>query len=229
MQEVAQRSWNEYDDGSEAGDNEPYTIYVDSNNSSFPGCEIMRNALGKLTASIRGASQKLQSIFSPNQSALERRPLLPQHNGHANIYTHSNNTETDLETDADGDDSSSTDFPSGYAVHYATFPSMEDQRLSAYQETVLFLGSIACYITSLILLFIASILMATGRHKLRIEVDLGVVIAVVTSIFFAILGLASMSYRERKGSLSIILASIMFVVICLVNGGLLVFVVGNTV
>lgn len=228
MQEVAQRSWNEYDDGSENGDNEPYTIYINSDDgSSFPGYDSMRNASVRLASSVRGIPSKLQSLFSPNATAHEHRPLLPASVQDSNMYTHPNNTETDLETDADGDDSSN-EFPSGYAIHYATFPSMEDQRMSAYQDMILFRGSIACYITSLILLFIASILMATGKHKLRIEVDLGVVVAVVTSIFFAILGLASMSYRQKKGSLSLLLSVVMFIIVCLINGGLLVFVVGNT-
>jgi hypothetical protein len=41
------------------------------------------------------------------------------------------------------------------------------------------------------------LLVATGKHKLRVEVDAGVIVGVVSSLFFATLGFCTMLYRSE--------------------------------
>lgn len=135
-------------------------------------------------------------------------------------------TETDIEDEAYA---SSSDFPSGYTTHYATFPSIRDQKLSRDREQLLFHATIASFTAAAILFLIAALLIATGKHKLRVEVDVGAIIGVVASLFFATLGLGTMLYRtEEIGWLHRSCVIVTFTAICLLNGMLLVLVVGNS-
>jgi hypothetical protein len=223
MQQVPERSWNEYDDGSDA-ENEPYTIFIDPNaEATYPGAKAVAFVVDKINT----GTAKFKSLVKKTP---ERQPLLPSQNNSqispsAGYFTnHSNHTETSIES---VDDSSSTDFPTGYETHYATFPSISDQKLSMYQEMLLFRTSIACFITSIILLLITSILMATGRHKLRVEVDAGVIVGTVSSLAFSTAGAGAMYYRRNKGW-SILFACVTWLGCWVWGVWNLVFVVGNT-
>ena len=223
VQHGPQSYWNEYDNGSEAGD-EPYTIYVDPNaESTFPGAKTVSNIL----SGVKVPMDKVRTWLNPHLSSDEQRPLLDSDQRistpNRNIYflTHS---ETDID-----DDASSSDFPSGYTAHYSTFPSVSDQKFAQYRETLIFRGTIASFAGSLLLLLIATLLIVTGKHKLRVEVDVGAIIGVVSSLFFATMGLGMMLYQtDRVGLLQRITVCGTFIVICILNGFLLVLIGGNT-
>jgi hypothetical protein len=135
-----------------------------------------------------------------------------------------------VETDVDDIDASSSEFPNGYATHYATFPSIHDQRFTRARERMLFRATVASFAASLVLLLVASLLVATGKHKLHIEVDAGATVGIVSSLFFATLGFGTMLYRSEKLSwLHRSLVCITFMGVCILNGILLVIVVGDTV
>jgi hypothetical protein len=211
-QEISQVYWNEYDHGSEAGD-EPYMISINPDEeSSFPGAKAFGYVMSKAFAPVGMMKQWLSPHHSPN----ERQALLG--NGY---FDH-----TDVEDEAYA---SSSELPSGYVAHYATFPSVEDQRLTRHQQTLLLQACIGSFGAAFVLLLIASILVATGRHKLLLEVDAGVITGVVASLFFALMGFACMLYRTDKLSwfhrVSVIIT---FLAVCVLDGMLLVLVAENT-
>jgi len=210
--------WNEYDDGSEA-ENEPYTIFVDPDaESTFPGARTVAYVISRAKLPM----EKVKAWLSPEASPEERQHLIAD----ANYFAESPNaTETDVEDEAYA---SSSDFPVGYATHYASFPSISDQRLYQYRERLLFRSTIGSFIAASLLLVIAAILVATGKHRLRIEVDAGVIVGVVASLFFATLGFGTMLYRkERVGWVHRTCVGLAFVIVCVVNGMLLVLVAGT--
>lgn len=217
---LPQSYWNEYDNGSEAGD-EPYIIYCNPDDEhTFPGAKAVTFVLEKA----KGPVESVKRWFGPPNlpKKPERQPLLG--NSSMSGYFPDVDTEADDEAYA-----SSTDFPSGYSTHYATFPSVSEQRMSKYRERLLFLSTLGTFAASLVLLMIAGILVATGKHRLRIEVDAGVIVGVVSSLFFAALGFGLMLYRKDSlGWLHQICVGITFAVVCVLNGVLLVVVVGNT-
>ncbi|KAI9167671.1 SPX domain-containing protein [Paramyrothecium foliicola] len=212
----ASKYWNEYDNGSEAGDQDDYAIYVNpEEDASFPGLDYINSIfspqLGKVKAWFRG-----------NRS-LENRPLLfPE--------AHDGYLSSSGRPDSDTDEVSSNDgLPThGYATFHA-FPSVNEQKAIRYREKALFFGTIGCFAASYTLLFITSFLILTGKHKLRIEVDAAVTVGVVISLFCAGSALGMTFYRHDPITLvhraAVWLA---FVAACLANGMLLVLVVGNT-
>lgn len=220
--------WNEYDNGSEAGDvNEPYTIYIDPDaESTFPGIKPIINIFTRLSSGVKVPIEKVKAWWSPHSTPDERRPLTS--NGAGGYFTsHSSSfheTETDLE-----DDASFSDFPTGYDADYATFPSTSEQKLIRHHENLLLYGTVASFVAAFLLLIIATLLVFTGRHHLRVEVDAGVIVGVVASLFFSTLGFAVMTYRwERLGLLHILCVTASFLADCVLSGLLLILVMGNT-
>lgn len=217
------RGWNEYDDGSEAGD-DSYYIELDPNDpGNFPGMDTVRKVFG---APVR----KLQNIFSrSSMNDPERRSLLGSAQGDyfSTRPSTSNTTDNDITED---EDASSTDFPThGYSTYYAALPSIEEQRIERYKETILHRCILSSYFVAVILTVVASVLVATGRHTLRLEVDAGVTLAVVVSLFSSCIGLGAMLYRtDRLSVLYQLTVWITFAAICLLNGMLLILVAGNT-
>jgi heme/copper-type cytochrome/quinol oxidase subunit 4 len=291
-----QRYWNEYDNGSEAGDMDregdgAYTIYIDPNDSAFPGWDtlsrLFRIPLDKTRqwfahgyAETPGASSASNSNSHRDlnaNSAITRRegaPLLiassassygttqthlvpssaytsPTVNGSSYNISPSFRGASSLNTETDDDRPSIYDyhdqlsrssrklgstwsddipFPAGYEPHYAAhLPSVEAQRIARYRERLLFYGTIGAFAAAFIFLMVAAVLMFTGRHRLRVEVDAGVTIGVCASLASgcAALGM-NMNRQESGGWANWVLVIGAFATICLLNGGLLVMVVGNT-
>ncbi|KAK4240191.1 hypothetical protein C8A03DRAFT_42232 [Achaetomium macrosporum] len=71
-------------------------------------------------------------------------------------------------------------FPSGYSAYRAayTLPSIHDQRVARYRERVLLWGTCGCFAASFLLMAIAALLITTGRHKMRVEVDAGATLGI---------------------------------------------------
>ncbi|KAG9244833.1 hypothetical protein BJ878DRAFT_541881 [Calycina marina] len=224
VERVPQSYWNEYDNGSEARD-EPYTIYVDPNaESTFPGAKTVSHILSGVKVPM--GKVKLW-LGSSNASPPEQRSLL---DGENRVSTPSRNAyfPAQIETDID-DDASSSDFPSGYATHYSKFPSIREQKFEQYKDKLIFQTTIASFVGSILLLLIASLLIMTGRHKLRVEVDVGAIMGVVASLFFATAGFGMMLYQnERVGWVQKFLVGATFTVVCILNGFLLVLIGENT-
>lgn len=141
--------------------------------------------------------------------------------------------ETDVEDgdfEADvGGYSSSEEFPMGYEAHYATLPSINDQRMSLYQDRVMFLATSCLFAMSFLLLGIATVLVLTGRHKLRAEVDAAATLGSVASIGCGCIALAlTMSRWDVLGLVNRVVIIVTMCTTCVLNGLLLVLVMGNT-
>jgi len=88
---------------------------------------------------------------------------------------------------------------------------------------------LGCFGSSVLLLLIACLLVATGKKKLRVEVDAGVLVGVIASLFFATVGYAAMLNREEILSWTHrALVGTTFAVLCIANGMLLVLVAGKS-
>lgn len=213
--------WNEYDDGSESGaPDDDYAIYINPDEGpAFPG-------LGYIQAIIGMPFEKAKQWFrTGHKDKSERRPLLGANGGILQGYA---STQANTDSEEEGYASSEEMPTHGYVGLYA-FPSIAEQKVVRYRERVLYLGTIGCFVASFVLLAIASLLISTGRHKLRVEVDAGVTVGVMLSLFCACSALGMTLYRKDK--LTVIHRLIVwsaFVASCLLNGMLLVLVVGNT-
>ncbi|KAJ3517189.1 hypothetical protein NM208_g14740 [Fusarium decemcellulare] len=210
--------WNEYDDGSEcAGDDDGYAIYINPDESmNFPGFDYLQ---GIFMAPL----EKARGWFKSNRHG-ERQSLLGANRSPNQYYSTTFNSESDEE----GGYASSDGFPTaGYAAHYA-LPSVGEQQASRYREKTLFWGTVCCFAASFLLLLVAGTLIFTGRHKLRVEVDAGVTVGVVASLFSACSALGMTLYRHDPLSLPYqLLVWTAFIASCLLNGMLLILVVGN--
>ena len=214
--------WNEYEDGSEGGGGwgpeDDYAIYIDPNDdTSFPG-------LAYVQAILTLPYQTAKAWFGPRATP-EQQALLAENRARRGYSSTTTNTNSDSEEEGYA---SSDAFPSyGYSAFYA-LPSVSEQKVTRYRENVLLWGTIGSYATSFLLIAIASVLLSTGRHKLRVEVDAGVTLGVVASLFCACAGLGMMLYRRDALSLSYrIVVWGVFVAAFLLNAMLLILVLGS--
>jgi hypothetical protein len=128
-------------------------------------------------------------------------------------------------------------FPPGYTAHYAAagtrygeyvLPSIGEQRMARYRERALLWATWGCFGVAFVLTGIAAVLIATGRHKMRLEVDAGVTLGIMTSLGLACAGLCMTgSKRDRVGVLGRLAVWVAFAGVCVVDGVLLVLVMGN--
>ena len=120
---------------------------------------------------------------------------------------------------------------SGYATHYAdgyALPSIPDQRVARYRERVLQYATWGCFGAAYALMGIAGVLILTGKHKMRLEVDAGATVGIMSSLGAACAGLCMTgSRRDRVGWVGRVGVWMAFAVVCVVNGVLLVLVMGN--
>jgi hypothetical protein len=164
--------------------------------------------------------EKVKEWMTPPMSP-ERASLL----GSSHSRSSPNGTFTENENEAYA---SSTDLPGGYITHYATFPSVSDQRVSLMHERICFILTIACYLLSAVFLTLSATFLATGRRKLRLEVDLGALLAAILGMFLAVVGLVCT--LQRKDKLGLIYKGIVFmtfVLLCGAGSTLLVVITGN--
>ncbi|KAF4125785.1 SPX domain [Geosmithia morbida] len=257
MQTPQVRYWNEYDNGSDAGDgdfrrgggcgrgvggsgrdddsSDGYHIYVDPNadDAILPGLAYIRAALAPPVQSVRHWLSRLgggHRGHGDGDLGPERRPLLAGRDGRDRV----NPASTVLDSEEDGYSSSDLVFPArsavaaGYSAHYA-LPSISDQRVARYRERVLVLTAAGCYATSFVLLAISAVLISTARHKMRVEVDAVVTIAVAISLLCAASALGATLHRQDVLPVSHrLMNASAFSAACLLNAMLLILVVGNT-
>lgn len=229
--------WNEYDDGSDAergGQGEEYAIYVhpDADDDEFPGLRSVRRIL-------RRPLKVANSWFSRRRHSPEHRSLLPGE-GQQDEDDSSDDDRNPRrryggispfgpEVDDEGYATSEDNLPSfGYNRYYAALPSLDDQRAARYRERALAWGTLGSFAASFVLLAVAAVLIATGRNRLRAQVDAGVTVGAVASLFCACLALGMSLYRsDRLGLVYHLAVWVGFITACVLNGILLVLVVSN--
>ncbi|KAK5987105.1 hypothetical protein PT974_11223 [Cladobotryum mycophilum] len=207
--------WNEYDNGSEGGGpDDDYTLYIDPNEDmTFPGLSYIIYPFARAREWFRPRSSEHQPLYIPE----------PHMRGYGAI------SSAHMDSDEEGGYASSDGFPSqGYASHFA-LPSLTDQSLRRYRERVLMFGTLWCFLASFVFLGIAGVLISTGKHKLRVEVDAGATVGAVVSLFCACSALGMMVYREDDLSISYrLMVWSTFIATCVLNGMLLVLILGNS-
>lgn len=246
--------WNEYENGSEGGDMaDEYVIYIDPDEN---GSSDLRSIIQAITAPFTMARSWVTARKPERQALLSRRSSTTTYgtadeaaaspeSGSGDYFTlprgrrissagNDSNTavDTDVEEDLEADIggySSSEEFPVGYETHYATLPSINDQRIDLYKERVMFLATSGLFAISFLLLGIATVLVITGRHKLRAEVDAAATLGSVVSIGCGCIALAlSMARWESLGVVNRVVVVVTLCTVCVLNGLLLVLVMGNT-
>ncbi|KAI0838758.1 hypothetical protein F5Y06DRAFT_267793 [Hypoxylon sp. FL0890] len=224
--------WNEYDHGSEAGDHDEggYAIYIDPNASAdFPGLGYVKNMF-------RAPVDKVKHWLKARAPHTAERQSLLRSQSPVDYFSvrHSNAQTTDNEATEDEYASSlnsSIGRRNKYKSHCAALPATEedlDYQIARYHDKVLIRTVVYTFITAFILLIISGVLIATGRHKMRLEVDAGVAIGSVASLFCGCMGLGAMLYRRYPiGFLYRLAVWAAFIAVCALNGMLLVLVVGS--
>lgn len=209
-----ERYWNEFDDGSEGSQDEAYTIFVDPNASySIPGAAAMYKLFGSLSSSVKASEEKMLNWLRPSQdtSSGEQRPLIDGE--------HSPST---ADSDLSGAESSIRHVKTSPHRRYSTFPALPQPPAVRAREAMLFRSCIASFASSVILLVVAAILITTGRRKAANTVDAGVIIGVVSSLVFAVMGMGSILRRKDDvGWLHRAVVFLIFVCVVLASGILL--------
>lgn len=220
------RYWNEFDDGDEASPDEVYTLFVDPHSHrGHTGAQMM--------ARIRAWGSKARSWLRPvpEASTPERQALI-------------GNDFVSPQSSPEGDES---DLENGFAPshsarrpqtqrHYSTIqaPSMAATQISPGRERHPLVRTLAAFFTaSSIFLLVATVLVIVSFQDAEgptLAFITGVVISVVESLVFALLGigtLSSASHEQRSGipmvtvGLSFVLEFLCGIVLLVVvlNGG----------
>jgi hypothetical protein len=199
--------WSEYDhpeDGSDAGDG--YYLYIDPNERS----------------SFELFFDKLARLFS-------RKPKSED-----DILPPSPSIGADEDEESSSDEGArllSRNGPKTYGAMPA-FPAhpqrVYDQTYSQSVEPSPLLPQFAALslAASLVILVVAYLLAATGRHKLATEVDAGVVFAIASSLVFAIVGIAALWREPNVRWITWGVAGALFSIDAVGSAGLLAWVLG---
>jgi len=199
------RYWNEFDDGdSDVNPEQGYVIYVDPDESAFPGAESIGKAFGAIYDSFSKGKSRIVSwlplVSSKGQGTTgERAPLLGSENS-ADEDPDTSSSETDelvvphSQRTPTSRRRSRRSGPPGsvYRRHQILTP-----RQKALERTLFsfYTGLIAvCYV----LLFLSGILLATGRRKAYFEVDAGVLGGVVSAESCAVAAMILIMMRKQK-------------------------------
>ena len=187
-----QRYWNEFDDGSEREQDEPYTIFVDPRSSNnFPGAHIVSNLSKSLIASLHVLWDNIQTILTQQagQSATspDERASLMDSNRPSGSPT--------IEDSSDSDDETAV---ASKRQSYSTMVSHHHHHIHTGRETMLFRSSIGSFAASLVFVTIAAILVGTGRRKAAAEVNIGLVICMAASAVSAIIGVGCTVSRRHS-------------------------------
>ncbi|GAW19814.1 hypothetical protein ANO14919_093050 [Xylariales sp. No.14919] len=238
--------WNEYDNGSEAGDNDDaYVIYIDPDAADeFPGIAYVKSMFGGPVDSVRHwlRSQKSKdadttatvSTPSETQSLLGHR-LNKSNSAPADYFgtaagygpRDEANTEDEYLSSEEGESHRARTL--GFFSSHSSFSSEMDLKMCQYQDRVLTRGITLAFVVAFVLLAISGLLVATGRRHLRLEVDAGAAVGSVVSLFCACMGLGAMLYRQYPaGYLYSLAVWAAFIVVCVLNGILLVLVVTSS-
>ncbi|KAI2625108.1 hypothetical protein GGR54DRAFT_551964 [Hypoxylon sp. NC1633] len=223
--------WNEYEHGSEAGDNDEgaYALYIDPNASTdFPGFVYVKTMF---TAPV----DKVRHWLKPRTPHAAETQSLLNDNAPADYFSvrHSAlTTATDNEATEDEYASSlSSSVGRQNKLRYAALPATEEDyghKMAMYRDKVLTRTVIGGFFAAFILVLVSGVLVATGRQKLRLEVDAGVTVGSVASLFCGCMGLGAMLYRHFPiGLLYTLAVWAAFVAVCALNAMLLILVVDS--
>lgn len=208
------RYWNEYDHPEDGSDDENgYYIYMDPNaTNKWPGQETVENIFAKV-----------KSLFvTPKPEDEESRGLLSQHFP-SDASTSPTSSDDDMQAPSKPLDAKKRprQRTQGPSVTYGTLNDISIPSLdiaSAHPSPRLLIMTLS-FTASTIITFIIGILAATGKKKLMGEVDVGIVLGVVASLLFALVGMVSVvTIQEHIGFVKWAMIGIVFSAICIADG-----------
>lgn len=248
--EDQQGYWNEYEHGSEAGDIDKhvdgsYAIYIDpTEDVGFPG---MATLVAMFQVPVEKARTWLGRGHAQVAPGPEHGPLLTGGTygyGSAQAsYRSSIPDDSSSATDTEAEDGPSrgprshtpgwrrASYPTSDAA--APLPTVDDQRVVArywtrYRARVLSRATLGAFAVSFVFLGLTGVLIATGRNKMRAEVDAGVAVGAMASLACACAALSMNVTRANAQGWGRALAVWgAFATVCVLNGVLLVLVVGR--
>ncbi|KAI1616209.1 hypothetical protein EDD36DRAFT_126162 [Exophiala viscosa] len=224
------RYWNEFDDPeSEYNQEEGYVIYVNPDESTFPGAETVSKAFEAISEGFNKGKATVISWFPPlsphgKATAAEQEPLLDDQHSVTN-------TE-----DADTSSSETDDTVPQPQRSPRSARSRRSKRLSGSKfrdhqlltprqkmlERTLFYFYTGLIAISYILLVMSSILLATGRRKAYFEVDAGVFAGVISAEACAVAAMILIMMRKQRlsvlhwGLVAVTVASVVVIGVALI-------------
>ena len=183
-----ERYWNEYDDGSEGSQDEVYTVFVDPDAPyNIPGVAAVSRLFGSLSSTIKAGEEKALYWLRSSRKTRhgEQRPLI-----------HGECSPSTADSDQSDQENCNGVVKRSAPRRYSTFPPLSRPPAVRAREAFLLRSCLASFAASFILLVVAAILVTTGRRKAAGEVDIGVIIGVVSSLVFAVMGVGSMVRRK---------------------------------
>jgi len=227
---LAQTSyWNEYDCGSEAGDqreDDAFAIYIDPDQSGFPDFTQFKQAFA-------APFTRMRNWFKPGDHiSYETRPLLNGAEQRVDYFAARQRPTAVMYTDneATEDEYVSSDEQSvgNEDVNYTSFAKIESQKLDDYRESMMARGAIMAFTIAFALLIFSGLLVASAGPELNIQLETGVTASSVASLFCACMGLGAMFGREDDVTWMYCLTMwASFGAVAVLNGFLLVIVVGS--
>jgi len=227
--ETESRYWNEFDDGSEFGDDTSYAIYVNPEEpSDFPGSEIASKiflVLYEGLGDLKGYIISWLPLPSRESREGERQPLLSSQRVAQELE---DSSESDGDGNARAKDKSrrrSSALLTGVSIKPTTAP----RRRKVYdpREILIFRIYVAAFLLSYVVLVLSATLLATGRRKDRVEVDTGVIIGVTIALFCSIGGVALVkTRRDHLSWLHRVAVGLAFCIAC-TGSGYVLALVGN--
>ena len=234
--------WNEYDydeDGNEVQgshrNDHDYVIYINPDlDSGFWGLSTLINLLKDPFRKARTPpSEEHSRLLAPGTGSYGGT----QTSYPSSILGDSSLADTEAEHDSPGDPNtfqesqrrssfpSSDDFPVGYAVYR---PISSNASAAKHIRTTN-QATIVSFIASFVLLAVAYILAASGGLESRAEAEAVIAAAAVASLACACAALTMTVARTHRPAWPAgLVVWVAFSVICILNGAVLVFVVGNT-
>ena len=225
--ETATRYWNEFDDGSEFGDDTSYAIYVNPEEpSNFPGTETISHAILATYEVMNTVRRHIVSWFpssSRGSREREREPLLA-----------SQMAARDLQDSSDSDGEARATkkiLRRNGGIRAASQRSgsiLRQRKVRDSRETLIFRTYVTAFLFSYIMLIGSAFLKGTSRHKAKFEVDIGVVIGVTIALFCGFGGVGLMASRRDPLSLLHRVAVVLAFCIVCAGSGYLLALVGST-
>jgi hypothetical protein len=171
-----QAYWNEFDDPSGSEDEGAYVLYIDPNEVS----------------SATKTWRRIRSLWSKNKST-DQEALL----GHDGTNEHGIVEESVTSSDDEAQTPRRTQQRAYGTLNHSSSQAVghDAQVYHQYPDWVTQMSA-TCLVASMLLLCIGYILVATGKRKLASEVDAGVVLAVASSLAFAVSGVGAVFSRS---------------------------------
>ncbi|KAI0406467.1 hypothetical protein F4802DRAFT_613351 [Xylaria palmicola] len=231
--------WNEYEHGSEAGDqDDAYVIYIDPNaDDKFPGLAYVKSMFGGPVDQVRHWLQSQKSKDTAASTPSETQSLLGAPVPPTDYFAVGGPLAARRQEPRSEDGYISSEegaphqprglgfFSSSYSYSSFSSGTADDPKAGRYQDKVLTQSVVLAFVAAFMLLGVSALLVVTGRHRLRLEVDAGATLGSVASLFCACMGLCAMLYRQYPaGYLYCLTVWAAFVTVCALNGILLVLV-----